>query len=384
MAIVGDNLTKTDDPRATHPFRGKKKNVLSIGEKANADAIPEFRRDDANIVSYGLQQYNFQGNPNDLEGIPYIKVTEFQSNYIFNWQTKLNDLTNSLFASLEVGGDTLDSLKTFLPDDLQDSLPEFQEKAIAIRNEILGANRNNDPILGRPVEMVKELFTGRFVASYDLPYFGEAYIMANSSSDWENSDGHGLAGGVKELLRKGTNVDYPLTPTWKPGSPLDAPPVETEIMLYNDSFDHLNANFKFLHALAAGAFWIQDNYKQRQPNIYDVHFPGYFQYYYCSLDLEITTVGMKRTLKEGAFKKLITDNGIRLPQKTFFPDAYKLTIKFTPLIPNNFNMYLKYLLLGADNDVIVGTERENTSALIGRRVKSLLADGLTSKTIGDS
>jgi hypothetical protein len=382
--MAGDNITNTDDPRKTHPFRGERKNLLVLGDPKSKEATPDFRTGTKNDVNFELKDYNFQGNPNDIASIPKIKVSEFQSNYIFNWQTKLNDLVNAAFATLDVVGDGANRLASFLPEGAAEKIPDFKKKVDAIYKEVLGSRSNSDPILGRPIEMVKEMFTGKFVASYDLPYFGDAYLTANSTADWSNSDGSGLAGVVKDILRKGTNIDYPLTPSWSPSSPNDAPPIETEIILYNDSFDNLNRNFRFLHSLAAGAFWIQDNYKQRQPNIYDVHFPGYFQYYYCSLDLEITTLGMKRTLTSGSFKKLTSDNGIRLPQGTFFPDAYKLTIKFQPLVPNNFNMYLKYILLGPEDDVNVGSERKNVTQVVGERIKSLLADGITGKTVGDT
>jgi hypothetical protein len=389
------NSAKTDDPRKVHPFRGNVQPTRGNQKNSVNIVATSF---ESNVKTYSLTDYVFTPNMNDVSEmvavevetnassygaepaqqilkrvtkIPYLKVHEFQTSYLFNWQRALGDLINSGAAAVSeiksLVGSAGATLKKVASSDgpISDAVAKGEEYA----KDIKRASGSSDPILGRPIDLVKEIFNGKFVAQYELPYFGDVYLKASSAGNWKTSDSGG-AGVVKSILRTGINIDYPTTPTWEPGDPLDAPPIELEISLYNDSFENLLKNFKFLHSFTSGAFWIQDNYRQRNPNVYDVELPGYFQYYYCALDIEVKTLGMKRRLSGNSLEELRSHGLPKMNENTFFPDAYKLEIKFTPIVPNNFNMYVNYLINGSQDDVEIGGERQNLVHKLGDKIKA--------------
>jgi hypothetical protein len=348
--MATDNTRKAKDARGTHPYRNNQK-IDTDARRLNFEANPWNQT--TNTTQYTLNNIKFLPTEGEEHAIPHLKITEFQSSYLFNWERTLNDILNATSAAASEIPRAVGGLKKIAGSISADpsAAEKQQSKVPLLFREVEQINR--ETLLGRPIEMIKEMFQGRYIGTYEVPYNGDTYLKAHANSNWSNAESGGIAGSIKGILRKNTNVDYPITPTWNQDSPNDAPEIETELVLYNDSLTSLEKNFRFMHAFAGGAYWVQDNYRQLQPNIYDIHFPGYFQYYYCSLDLTVTSLGMKRRLTENGLNR-IKSGGVNIPSDAMFPDAYKMSFVFKPLVPNNFNVYLKYLLEGSDSDVRVG------------------------------
>jgi hypothetical protein len=348
--MATDNTRKAKDARGTHPYRNNQK-IDTDARRLNFEANPWNQT--TNTTQYTLNSIKFLPTEGEEYAIPHLKITEFQSSYLFNWERTINDVLNASTAFVQEGENALNAVKKLATTLKADRTTDEKQKSKVplLFREVEQINRER--ILGRPIEMIKEMFQGRYIGTYEVPYAGDTYLKAHANSNWSNAESGGIAGSIKGILKKNTNVDYPITPTWNPDSPNDAPEIETELVLYNDSLTNLEKNFRFMHAFAGGAYWVQDNYRQLQPNIYDIHFPGYFQYYYCSLDLTVTSLGMKRRLTANGLDR-IKSGGVSIPSDAMFPDAYKMHFTFKPLVPNNFNIYLKYLLEGSDSDVRVG------------------------------
>ena len=227
-------------------------------------------------------------------------------------------------------------------------------------------------ILGSPVDRIKKMFNGRYIGYYEIPYEAEAltFLDAGGSKGWkvgENAEKPGLLeGGISKIMKAAMPVDFPTVPEWKLDDPIEAQSFETEFTLYNDTFDHLMQNFKFLHAFASGSFWAYQHYKVRAPNMYNIHIPGFMELYFCALDVTVVTHGKLRRLHQGknGIGKFNERLGVNLPSNAMFPDGYQVTVKVTSLVPNNFNMYLNYLLNGSRDNIKIGDVIPSTTEKI--------------------
>lgn len=365
----GDNIK---DVRSGHPYRKHS----SISLNLESSTLPK-----DTFIQLSLNDIKFLANENvlnNINAVPRLQVTEFQSNYQFNWALKLNDLLNSILAGIGEIGSAGNSLTATNPE-----LDSFKIDDLKLNEELAKINSSNNSILDRPVQMIKEMFTGKYVGSYEIPYWqnNETFINISNGDKWNVKGEAGqseIGKSIKEYLNKGANVDYPTIPTWslKDGATVPAD-IAVKFSLYNDNLSNLMKNFKFVHTITSGAFWVQDNYRQMQPNLYDVHFPGYFQYYYCSMDIQVKLIGMKRKLQLISLDKLRGVSGINIPDNTFFPDMYYVEITFKPLVPNNFNMYLNYLIKGPDKDTKTGGIRQSQLQRIFGEDPSLAVSKLT-------
>jgi hypothetical protein len=136
-------------------------------------------------------------------------------------------------------------------------------------------------------------------------------------------------------------------------------------------------NFKFLNSIISGAFWLQMDYVQKSPNVYDVEVPGRFHSYYAALGVEVSHVGKLRTNPSVS----LSMNSLKsLNENTLYPDAYKMTLNIVDLCPNNFNNYIDYLRDGRSSQIQIGgvVKKMNTNKVIGKII------GDTGKTIKDA
>jgi hypothetical protein len=373
-------ISQTKDNRFVLPSRGNKSEVLS--QKVG--------------FSYTLKDYNWNSeqynvrldanNSGDATGLTsnrlatFLSITEFQPVYFFQWLRQLENLTRNGLALFKTGQEGIEAAA-----DLALNSPEAIQKLRTQAKNILFAEANPNPndILDTPIQLMKSILQGRYVAQYELPYDpeGKIYINAKGSKGWQ-TDGEGSSNNsgfrrestgkksamektfdiistVNKIAKNNFPISYPQAPDWKPTDTMDAPEVTTEIYLYNNNFDNLVKNFRFMTALVAGAFWMQINFKHKSPNLYNVYFPGYFEYFYCTMDIDVTGIGTFRKIPN--IDEFLSKTGFNISPETFFPDAYKLNISFKSIVPNNFNVFANQLVNGPQSHsvVTVGAVQQN-------------------------
>lgn len=257
-------------------------------------------------------------------------------------------------------------------------------------NKIIETNPGDATIFGirkNPVSQIYNLFqTGKWLNTYELPFFKETYLKADQYKNWEvgslastlGDDGKAMAGFIKD----GLNIQFPMAPTFKledvSKACYDEGDLSFDFYLINKDNYWLDRNFRFLQAFYAGTQWLQLDFGFIQgTNVYNVLCPGRFNILWASVGSTITFVGKLRknnfmTERYGTIIKSI-DNDV------LWPDAWKVDIKIKSLVPNNFNMYMNYYLHGygtAFKKMRETTELNNASEMFG--LGKLLKD----KTLG--
>lgn len=242
-----------------------------------------------------------------------------------------------------------------------------------------------------PVQMVMNMFGngGKWLNTYELPYYGNAYLQGKYADKWKAGDastflGKGLAGGEGQVGIKMFGIDFPANPKFSITMDPTRPPVTTEFYLINKDTDWLIKNFKFLHAIYAGTSWLHLNYGIiRPPNVYHVLCPGRFQIYWAAMNSEITFEGKLRKNDKASetlakFNKAIQDqnnydkdknnNEIFSSSDMLWPDAWKVKFEIKDLTPDNFNLYADYYMHGFNTDYL---QKYEEGVTIKQAVESL-------------
>jgi len=184
-------------------------------------------------------------------------------------------------------------------------------------------------------EFMKNLLSGYYINVFEIPYVAQDYLVADGGSGWTA----GSEGGMfKEVINSLTSFldggGAPTMPTWKKSDTKLSH--SSEFFLVNDTLEHAKQNFKFIHNIIQGAFWIQNEYQQISPNLYQIEVPGRFKCYLASMKLTVTFEGQIR--KDTEFT-----SAVGLPVGALMPDAYKLSFELAELVDSNFNMYADYM-----------------------------------------
>lgn len=241
-----------------------------------------------------------------------------------------------------------------------------------------------------PVQMVMNMFGngGKWLNTYELPYFGNAYMSGKYANKWKAGDastflGKGLAGGEDQIGLKMFGIDFPANPKFGITMDPNRDPIVTEFYLINKNTEWLEKNFKFLHAIYAGTSWLHLNYGIIRPtNVYHVLCPGRFQIYWAAMDSEITFEGKLRKNNEASkylanFCKAIqdqnnysttNDKNIFQSSDMLWPDAWKVKFTINDLTPNNFNLYADYFMHGFNTEYL---QKYEDSVRISDAAKSL-------------
>ena len=117
-----------------------------------------------------------------------------------------------------------------------------------------------------------------------------------------------------------------------------------------------------------------ENTRIRSPNLFNIHLPGYFEMFFCAMNIGIANKGHVRRLYGNRINDFNSKVGTSFPQETMFPDGYVVSVSILPLVPNNFNMYLNYLKRGAR----AGTRIGQRSTLNGGREEEEVSKRLSS------
>jgi len=244
---------------------------------------------------------------------------------------------------------------------------------------------------GRVIDVPKffyqSLITGYFAAMYDIPFIDHVeYLNGGGAEGWSprSLKERILPGGLSGFLSKFSDTlaafDIASKPKWQlTGTGPTYKEISVEFVLFNENIDALAKNIKFLHSIVPGNMWVQDQMLQRSSSLYDVEIPGRMRWFFCKADISSEFAGKVRYMTDDQIKTIIdritTNSSISINPEAFrfIPDQYKMTISFTPLLPNNFNTYLFYLGNYADK-VEVGEQRLDVSSGILEATAASLKD----------
>ena len=155
-------------------------------------------------------------NLGDIE-VPKIILKEFQPDFLFNWGDLVDEALGglgNLVGGIETGGGSpIGEGKNVSPGKLQQAPRVFgrglnnivgsgllttsikatgRVQSTKHLNDVLVNISNkksafNQSVLKTPVELVRQMFAGEFLSTYELPYYGDVYISASSSGNWSRS-----------------------------------------------------------------------------------------------------------------------------------------------------------------------------------------------------
>ena len=326
-------------------------NFRGIGKAQNAISAENYTLSPSR--SFYLSDYKFADSltiTEDLVTNPKVQpiiLNEFQPYDMLSPADVLDGIGNLLIKTFNMAGGTalgtpvVKAGSYFISKMLID---QYATKTAKIYGN--GGTRERAYFTTDPVQIVQNMFNGgRWLNTYELPYFGGDYLKANYSNNWTLGDSSGflgaLAGSEKEVGAKMLGIDFPSNPKFKAKMDQSRDPIQLEFYLINSDNTWLKRNFQFLNAIYAGANWLHMKFCFiRPPNVYHVLCPGRFQIYWAAIDVTVTFEGKLRRnetvsneLKQ--YSKAITSDML-------WPDAWKMHINIRDLTPNNFNLYAEY------------------------------------------
>ena len=217
-----------------------------------------------------------------------------------------------------------------------------------------------------PFVAVQRMFTqGFFIHTFELPLIADNQIYINPTETpftTGRGGGAGTADGVLNMAKNavGGNKDnkmsfaamfknIPGSPTYKQDLPNNTD-VKTTFYLINKNSEYLVRNYRFLQALAAGAYQVQLPFGILQsPNVYYVEIVGKRELIWCQMSLSATQIGKYRS-DEYATAKIYLQTKAQLYKnykEILWPEAWKLDITFKDFTPKTFNTYQHYLKHGS-------------------------------------
>ena len=163
--------------------------------------------------------------------------------------------------------------------------------------------------------------------------------------------------GIGEILNNIIgNIRINYMPYWDSDKGSQTPPPEVEVKfdLFNDSEEAAIINFIFVHTIILGNNWIQYNVFQHSQDLYDVQIAGMDRLFCCAGQFGVQYSGILRSVTPSFTQKLVSKHAnknciadiaalrdrIVNERMIMIPDVYNVSMKFTSLIPANFNSHI--------------------------------------------
>jgi hypothetical protein len=226
---------------------------------------------------------------------------------------------------------------------------------------------------------------GFYTARYDLPFFSQPdFLHGMGDVGWEARSlkqrlfPAGLAGMLDSFSDLASSFDIASKPKWSvDGSGPASDSITFDFMLYNTSSDELIRNLALVHSITSGNMWVQKQFKQLSSSLYDIEVEGRYRYYFCKADIKVDYVGKQRIVTDDTVRRIknkFNNNSQIIMNDTAIrhqPDAFKVTITFQSLIPNNFNTYLNYIS-NDSNNVTVGKEIQSVGLKMATTINEMV------------
>lgn len=178
-------------------------------------------------------------------------------------------------------------------------------------------------------------------------------LQSSGEAGWEKMAGFKVGGFMTKIPVIGSilsnilgNVGINYMPWWDSdkGIGVEEPVVDISFDLFNDTFESAITNFIFVNTIVTGNKWIQYNMFQHSTNLYDIKIEGINRLYVCSATFSVQSAGVLRSPSQKWLRTLESKHyryTNSLSEKEIkIPDVYKVSMKFTSLMPANFNNYI--------------------------------------------
>lgn len=140
--------------------------------------------------------------------------------------------------------------------------------------------------------------------------------------------------------------------------------ISTTFVLFNDTLEHFIINFRYVMYIIAMCKPVTDGLTIRPPYLFNVCVPGGLRHLLCACSVNISNLGQVRKIGNDSYAaeilKSIVDplnpkEGFSLSHTalSYVPDAYKVSLKFKPLLSNTWNFDQAYL-----TNVEIGVPKE--------------------------
>ena len=387
------NADNAADIRAYNYFRHSVPQAIqneanNTGDKKAADSAKVQREVKSSSNSFALKDYNWseEYSPTSVPEEDYLPIqtmtiTEFQPEFSFNW----GEAADLAAAVAEKGIKMIPYV-----GDAAVSAIDVGLKSLAHtlnRHTVTAYKSQPDKVVGLPIEFIQGLFDGSYLNAFEVPFFNDTYLKADTTGNWSAGGMEQVMGSrISDIMKQGANVDFPTTPTWQISEVANRDAITVEFYLINNSDKNLNDNFRFLNSIISGAFWVQLDFVQKSPNVYDIEVPGRFHSYFAAMGVEVSQIGKLRTNEY-----VVKQNGASVQSinsKTLFPDAYKMTLNIVDLCPNNFNNYVDYFMKGQSSKIRIGATVEKFNTIdalknIKKNAEDLVKDKIEEFTSGN-
>lgn len=371
------------DLRMSMTFRGNRVADVNFLKDVNQSRIEDVGKMSKKSRIYTLNDYkwtdsygsgvNYEENP-----MPKLIITEFQPEKSVPWGKLIDNLSKWTAGLTNILGGAGATGMGLVAAATQDALIEKYTANTTVNSQLLRSDNIS-------MQFVQNLLKGQYLSSYELPFFDNTYIQANTTANWSSGGSEAMMGQeMSRVMQETSNVNFPMTPTWsKTGD--DGFDIQSEFHLINSDTDALKRNFGFLHAFAAGAFWVQVGLVQFPPNLYDVYCPGRFHKYWCAMGITVTYEGKQRQ-NIGLVDYMRSAYSLNGMTRDFtFPEAYKVTVSFKDLTPNNYNVWAENLKYGPfGNGQIIEDNKYNPGLLIGNRTNQTGLGAVASEALAET
>lgn len=294
----------------------------------------------------GLNDYNWSMNTQSLsemglttDDFQHLIIWEFQPDPDMSYKKVLDGAIGKVAG---LGGGLFQALGQ---SGIQKTVIETMTKGISAVQQF-----------STDVSWVDNLLSGYYISQFEVPYFGNKFISADTADDWEL----GNMASNSNFLVNDLTMNVQDIPTWQYKNITNSEDLELDIYLLNENINDVIRNMKFLFSLAAGAYWIQTSILgYRSPNLYRIFCPGRFLMLYAAMAINIEFFGKIRRYSMTDAKKLFgTDATQFLPLNSMIkqtkgcniPEAYKVSLKFKDLTPNAFNIMAAYFTNSESSD----------------------------------
>ena len=323
------------------------------------------------------------------QNIQPIILNEFQPNEMIQINDviggTLKGLDKVLALGLSVAGDFMKPGTKFITNILIDKVSK-DPKSLYSTNRKNNSSPELKDLIFDPVLKVRNMFRGgKWLNTYELPFFNNNFLEANWSNKWS---GYGITGDfgeeVGKVIQDKFAIDYPSRPKFSVNmSDAGRSPFDIEFYLINKDIESLKKNFKFLTAFYAGTSWmnLQGGFV-RPPNVYNVICPGRFEIPWAAVDSTITFEGKLRKMSKEKLGSEFAEIKL-IESQMYWPDAWKMKIHIRDLSVNNFNMYADYYQHGFDANYYTSLETDMTETLITSTMSTFGVDQVLDNMVAD-
>lgn len=375
-----DDLTTTELEEITPPKPNSSNNKDLRAKMRSGHANNTFYLNDYN---WGLNEKDsFEKMQYDVNSFPYIRLYELQVDLQISYKKILNTVKQNAVGFLDRITDNeafrgLMSSSAWLGSGAK-LVKTGKDVALAAREVtseggIAGTFVGNlitsnsiDAEGASKIDNLANAIGGDWVGQYDVPFFANSFLKADSKDSWSMGTGDNDAINRKDnlLIQNGFNINAQEMPEWKfsQGATLDW---TNTFYLVNDNIDNFFRNFEFLMALTAGNYWVQSSgdglvgsimsfissglafgqasqvYYYRPPNLFRIYSPGRFLMLFAALSIDVNFIGKTKYYSPLEMSNLVKGNSSMEAFKSqgfHMPEAFEIKMVVKDLTPQCFNI----------------------------------------------